>query len=160
MHFRLGSGNNQLVIVLLLSRALYLCSEYGNKHFPSTLALSHSLCFPLYSPFLIMAGGLFSDVSKIHKLSCLVHFRSRCIEHEISLWTEPGEAAGNTGCNLAHLDCVRLLYIEAKLFITIQGLLSQTLFCPLGNCKQEALGSACKIHSLSLLYHKKKMDTI
>ena len=42
--------------------------------------------------------------------------------------------------NLAHLDSVRLLYIQAKLFITIQGLLRQTRFRSLGH-RQETINN-------------------
>lgn len=53
----------------------------------------------------------------------------------------------------AHLDSVRLLFIQAKLFITIQGLQRQTLFSSLGHIQETinnktALGFDCEIHSL------------
>lgn len=38
-----------------------------------------------------------------------------------------------TGCNFAYMDSVRLLYIPAKLFITVPGLRRQTLFRSLGH---------------------------
>lgn len=106
--------------------------------FARKLYSKHFLALPLFICFLQEKVFTSSNVSKLHQHSVWIRLSCR---HKISWWTEAEVAAASAGCNLAHLDSVRLLYIQAKMFITITAPQSIPFFrTHTGNSKQDSCG--------------------